>query len=49
MSLLFIEAGILKYQGKIGDYAWLIASLVGVFGYVVVRAWMQSKYVDEGK
>ena len=49
MSLLFLEAGILKFQGKIGDYAWLIASLVGVFGFVVVRAWLQSKYVSEGK
>jgi len=49
MTLLFLEAAILKYQGKIGDYAWLVASLVGVFGYVVVRAWLQTKYADKGK
>jgi hypothetical protein len=46
---LFVEAGVLKFKGLIGDYAWLIASLVGVFGFVVVRAWLQSKYADEGK
>jgi hypothetical protein len=45
MTALFIEAGIFKYQGKIGDTAWLIASAVGVFGLVVVLAWLQEKGV----
>jgi hypothetical protein len=49
MTALFVEAGIFKWQGKIGDYAWLIASLVGVFGFVVARVWLQSKYANEGK
>jgi uncharacterized membrane protein len=49
MTALFIMAQVLKFMGRIGDYPWLIASLVGVFGFVVVRAWLQSKYASEGK
>lgn len=45
MTLLFIEAGLFKWQGKIGDTAWIIASAIGTFGLVVVLAWLQYKGV----
>ena len=41
--LLFVEAGIFKYQGKIGDNTWLAASVVGTFGIAVIRAWLKNK------
>jgi len=45
LTLLFIEAFILKFNGKIGDTSWLIASIVGVFGFVAVVAFLQYKGV----
>jgi hypothetical protein len=42
LTFLFLEAGIFKYQGKIGDTIWLVASAVGVFGFAVIDAWLMS-------
>ena len=46
MTALFLEAGLFKFLGKIGDTVWLIASCVGTFGFIVVRAWLDSKHID---
>jgi hypothetical protein len=46
MTALFVMAQIYKGLGKIGDTAWLIASAIGTFGFIVVRAWLDSKHID---
>lgn len=40
LTALFVTAQILKWQGKVGDTAWLIASAIGVFGFAVINAWL---------
>jgi hypothetical protein len=52
MTALFIMAQIFKWNGKIGDTAWIIASGIGTFGLIVVLAFLQYKKVydkPEGK
>jgi len=51
MTALFIEAGFFKLFGIVSDTAWLIASAIGTFGFIVVQAWLNNKYmnVDNGE
>lgn len=43
LTALFVMAQIYKCLGKIGDTAWLAASCIGVFGFVVIRLWFKQK------
>ncbi len=43
LTALFIMAQVCKWNGKIGDTAWLVASCIGVFGFVVIRLWFNNK------
>ena len=37
MTALFVMAQIMKWQGKIGDWVWIAASIFGVFGFAALR------------
>jgi hypothetical protein len=44
MTALFVLAQIMKWQGKIGDWAWLAASVLGVFGFAALRLYFERKH-----
>lgn len=43
LTAFFVLAQVLKFKGIIGDIPWLLASCIGVFGFVVVRLWLEKK------
>ncbi|MDD5010186.1 MAG: hypothetical protein PHC68_17515 [Syntrophorhabdaceae bacterium] len=43
MTAIFIMAQIMKWQGKIGDIPWIVASALGVFGFAVIRLYFERK------
>ena len=47
MTAFFIMAQIFMWQTKISPFYWFLASATGVFGLVVVLAWLKVKGADD--
>lgn len=47
LTAFFVVAQIMKWQGKIGDWAWIGASIVGTFGWAALELYF--RYKNNGK
>jgi hypothetical protein len=46
LTAMFIVTQILKFMGKIGDWPWIAATIVSIFGFAALQLYFKSKGKD---